>query len=59
MGHLDIVRFLVEAGAAKDQAAKNGATPLAIAAQNCHIDIVRFLVNVGASATGTGLFSNA
>ena len=48
-GHLDVVRFLVEAGAAKDQADNSGATPLFTAVQNGHLDIVRFLVQVGAA----------
>ena len=43
-----IERFLVEVGAAKDQAEYNGATPLWVAAQNGQLDIVRFLEEVGA-----------
>ena len=41
-GHLDIVRFLVEVGAAKDQADNDGTTPLLVAAQNGDSDIVFF-----------------
>jgi len=48
-GHLDIVRFLVEAGAAIDQGNNNGSTPLWLAAQDGHLDIVRFLVEAGAA----------
>ena len=47
--YLDIARFLVEKGAAKDQAANTGATPLFVAAQSGHLDIVQFLVEVGAT----------
>ena len=41
--------FLVDVGAAKDQAANAGATPLFTAAQNGKLDVVRILVNVGAT----------
>eukprot|EP00435_Cladocopium_sp_Y103_P012806 s3856_g3.t1 len=41
--------FLVEVGAAKDQAANDGATPLLVAARRGHLDIVQFLVEVGAA----------
>ena len=44
-----IVRFLVEVGAAKDQANNSGVTPLWIAAHNGHLMIVRFLLEVGAA----------
>lgn len=47
-GHLDIVRFLVEAGGSKDQARKEGTTPLFVAAEDGHFEIVRFLVACGA-----------
>ena len=47
-GHLDIVRFLAEVGADKDQTANNGVTPLMVAAAHGHLDIVRFLAEVGA-----------
>ena len=45
------MRALVEAGASVDQAAKDGATPLIIAAsstQNGHLKVVRALVEAGA-----------
>ena len=49
-GHLEVVRFLVESGANKDQGtADDGSTPLLIAAQNGHLRIVRFLVGSGAN----------
>ena len=47
--NLEIVTFLVEAGAAKDQAANDGATPLFAAAQEGQLETVRFLVEVGAA----------
>ena len=42
-------RFLVDVGAAKDQADNSGATPLLLAAENGNVDMVRFLVDVGAA----------
>ena len=59
-GYLDVVRFLAEGGAAKDQAdidgktplwfaARNGVTPLSIASQDGYVDIVRFLADGGAA----------
>ena len=58
-GHLEVVRFLVESGANKDQClTNNGATPLFVAARHGHLEVVRFLVESGANndqgATGTG-----
>ena len=47
-GHLDVVGFLLEIGAAKDQADHKGATPLFGAASNDHLDIVCLLLEVGA-----------
>ena len=47
-GHLGVARYLVEAGADKDQANNDGATPLWIAAQHGHLDVVIFLVEAGA-----------
>ena len=35
-GHIDVVRFLAENGASKDQTNNNGRTPLWVAAQNGH-----------------------
>eukprot|EP00435_Cladocopium_sp_Y103_P016992 s2474_g4.t1 len=54
-GHLDIVRFLVENGAAKDRKDINGATALLWTAQNGHLDIVRFLVENGAAKDQTDI----
>lgn len=48
-GHLDIVRLLVESGAAKDQATSDGPTPLCLASQGGHLDVVQLLVQVGAA----------
>ena len=49
-GHLEVVRFLVESGANKDQGTTDdGVTPLYIAAQNGHLEVVRFLVESGAN----------
>ena len=56
-GHLDIVRFLVEADAAKDQADNTGATALILAAKE-GMDIVRSLVEADAAkdqADNTGV----
>ena len=40
-GHLDVVRFLVESGANKDQGTTdNGSTPLYIAAHEGHLEVV-------------------
>ena len=47
--HLDIVRLLVEAGSAKDQADNDGATPLLMAVRRGHLDIVRLLLKAGAA----------
>ena len=49
-GHLEVVRFLVESGANKDQGATDdGATPLHIAAAKGRLEVVRFLVESGAN----------
>ena len=42
------LQLLIEAGADKDQAANDGATPLFMAAHEGHLDVVRHLVEVGA-----------
>ena len=49
MASLTFVRFLVDVGAAKDQADNSGATPLLLAAENGNLDMVRLLVEVGAA----------
>ena len=50
LGHLEIVRLLVEVGADKDQADNQGATPMHIAAEEGHLDIVRFFLESGADS---------
>ena len=47
--HLEIVRFLVENSADKNQAENQVATPLLVAADNGHLNVVRFLAEVGAA----------
>ena len=47
-GRLEVVRFLVESGANKDQCMTNGATPLFQAALKGQVEVVRFLVESGA-----------
>ena len=50
MGHIEVVRFLVESGANKDQGRTDtGATPLLIAGQQGHLEVVRFMGEVGAN----------
>ena len=58
-GHLEVVRFLVESGANKDQGTTDkGATPLFVAAEKGHLAVVRLLVESGANTdqgtTGKG-----
>ena len=49
IGHLEVVRALLKAGASAHQAMNNGATPLFMAAQNGHLAVVRvLLVEAGA-----------
>ena len=48
-GNLDVVRFLVEVGAAKDQADNDGATPSVVVAQEGHLDVVQFLAEISAA----------
>ena len=48
--HLEVVKFLVEAGASKDQdTTDNDATSLLRTAEDGDFDIVRFLVESGAN----------
>ena len=47
-GHLEVVRFLCEAGADKEKPKQDGATPLFIAAYQGHLEVVRFLCKAGA-----------
>lgn len=43
-GHLDVVRYLVESGAATDHADKNGRTPLDLAAFYGDSDVVSLII---------------
>ena len=45
-----MVRLLVEAGADKNQAMKDGATPLHIASQKGHGEVVSLLIEAGVSS---------
>ena len=46
-GHIEVVRFLTEAGSDKEKANNTGETPLFIAAQQGHIEMVQFLTDAG------------
>ena len=48
MGHVDVVRVLLEAGADIDKAKDNGATPLSIASWMGHVNVVKVLLEAGA-----------
>eukprot|EP00438_Fugacium_kawagutii_P006770 Skav201395 [mRNA] locus=scaffold296:310745:314549:+ [translate_table: standard] len=48
-GLLDTVRFLVDAGASKDQPDERGATALFLAAQENHCEVLRLLLEAGAN----------
>ena len=47
-GHLNIVQFLVQAGADKEKTKDNGATAILLAAEEGKFEVVRFLVESGA-----------
>ena len=47
-GKVDVVRLLLDKGAAVDRADKDGATPLWIACCKGHVDVVRLLLDKGA-----------
>ncbi|KAH9143873.1 hypothetical protein AeRB84_012154 [Aphanomyces euteiches] len=47
-GHLDIVRELLDHGAAIDTADKDGWTPLVVASYNNQLSVVKFLLDSGA-----------
>jgi ankyrin repeat protein len=49
-GHSDIVRLLLQNGAAVDAHENNGRTPLIFASRRGHVDIVRSLLQGGAAA---------
>ena len=48
-GHLEIVRLLLEAGAAPNQARNDGATPLFAACYGGHLEVAKLLSSYGAS----------
>ena len=52
-GHVDIVRLLLEAGAAMDQAMQTGATSLLIACQEGLLEVAKLLSSYGASRAAT------
>jgi cell wall-associated NlpC family hydrolase len=46
-GHLDVLRFLADAGGNLTAQDKDGWTPLILASQNGHLDVVKYLVGKG------------
>ena len=48
LGHLDVVRLLIERNADVDGRTLTGSTPLRVAAHDGHLDVVRCLVESGA-----------
>jgi ankyrin repeat domain-containing protein 17 len=50
MGHQDVVRRLLQSGAAVDTHDDLGWTPLMSASQNGHFEVVRLLLQNGANA---------
>lgn len=50
-GHLDVVKYLVEHGAAIDSPRNTGATPLFITCQHGHLDVAKYLVKRGAQVS--------
>jgi ankyrin repeat protein len=53
-GHLDVVTFLIEAGADIHKARNDGMTALGMAAAEGHFDIVRLLLEHGADVHSAG-----
>lgn len=47
-GHVEVARFLCEAGADRNKQACGGASPLSVAASNGHLEMVRLLCESGA-----------
>ena len=48
-GNLELVRLLVEGGADKDKATREGWTPLNYASNGGHLEMVRLLIEKGAN----------
>ena len=49
VGHLEVVRYLVEQGADREKTDTNGWTPLLNASYNGHLEVVRYLLEQGAN----------
>ena len=47
-GHLDVVTFLIQAGADKEKPRNDGMTALGVAASRGHLDVVICLLDAGA-----------
>ena len=47
-GHVEVVKLLCDAGAAKDEAKNTGSTPLYIATEPDHVEVVKLLCDAGA-----------
>ncbi|XP_022228162.1 protein fem-1 homolog B isoform X1 [Drosophila obscura] len=58
MGHLQIVKMLVQAGAAINHNTKAQSSPLRAACYEGRLDIVQFLIEHGADVNATNLFNN-
>ena len=51
-GHVEIVEYLVSAGADVEKAFRTGATPLFVGAQNGHLKVVQALIKAGFAQKG-------
>ncbi|XP_044571295.1 protein fem-1 homolog B isoform X1 [Drosophila ananassae] len=58
MGHLQIVKLLVQAGASINHNTKAQSSPLRAACYEGRLDIVEFLIEHGADVNATNLFNN-
>ncbi|XP_023037867.1 protein fem-1 homolog B isoform X2 [Drosophila willistoni] len=58
MGHLQIVKMLVQAGASINHNTKAQSSPLRAACYEGRLDIVEFLIDNGADVNATNLFNN-